>query len=269
MNDKVKSVIETILNQFETGDIPEAIALSMFPRANIPSAKWSLLNRTLMFLAGTADARGFRQWQEANRHVQKGAKAVFILVPFFRSIEEENGEKAHILTGFGCKAVFRLEDTSGEPLDYQQVELPDLPLMDRAAEWGISVKAIPGDFKYYGYYSHNNRQIALATAHEAIFFHELAHAAHDRLNGGIKGGQDPVQEIVAELSAQALCRLAGKTSDTMGNSYRYIKRYAEKLQLTPHSACLRVMAETEKVLNLILQHQNNRLTSPKDIQKAS
>jgi hypothetical protein len=252
MNDKVKATIQSILDRFESGDIPEAVAYSMFPVADIPSAKWSLLNRTLMFLSGTSDARGFRQWQETNRHVKKGAKAFFILVPFFKGREKDDGEKAYVLTGFGCRAVFRLEDTEGEPLDYQKVELPDLPLMERAKEWGISVKAIPGDYRYYGYYSSHRSQIALASPHESVFFHELAHAAHDRVKGGIKGGQDPIQEIVAELSAQALCRLVGKTSDTLGNSYCYIKGYADEIKLTPPIACLRVMAETEKVLNLIL-----------------
>lgn len=252
MNDKVKSVIQTILDRFESGDIPEAVAYSMFPIADIPSARWSLLNRTLMFLSGTSDARGFRQWEETERHVKKGAKAFYILVPFFKSREDDNGEKSFMLTGFGCRAVFRLEDTEGEPLAYQKVELPNMPLMERAEEWGISVKAIPGNYKYYGYYSSHRSQIALATPHEAVFFHELAHAAHDRVKGGINPGQDPIQEIVAELSAQALCRLVGKPSDNLGNSYRYIKGYAEKLKLTPHSACLKVMAETEKVLSLIL-----------------
>lgn len=264
MNEKVKTVIQTILDRFESGDIPEAVAFSMFPVADIPSARWSLLNRTLMFLSGTSDARGFRQWQEVDRHVKKGAKAFFILVPFFKKVEDEDkGESSHVLTGFGCRAVFRLEDTDGEPLDYEKVELPELPLMTRAEEWGISIKAIPGNYRYYGYYSHGRQQIALATPHEAVFFHELAHAAHDKVKGGIVGGQDPIQEIVAELSAQALCRLVGKTSDTMGNSFRYIKGYAERLNLTPHAACMRVMAETEKVLNLILKASESHFDAVK------
>jgi hypothetical protein len=29
------------------------------------------------------DARGFRQWQKANRQVKKGAKAIYILAPMF------------------------------------------------------------------------------------------------------------------------------------------------------------------------------------------
>jgi antirestriction protein ArdC len=63
-----------------------------------------------------------------------------------------------------------------------------------------------------------------------------------------------LQEIVAELSAQALCRMVGKQArDTTGNSYRYIQSYSEKLKLSPQAACLKVMSETEKILNLILK----------------
>jgi len=40
------------------------------------------------------------------------------------------------------------------------------------------------------------------------------------------------QEIVAELSAAVLCRVAGKTSKHLGNSYHYIERYARGAHLT-------------------------------------
>ena len=59
---------------------------------------------------------------------------------------------------------------------------------------------------------------------------------------------------MAELSSQALCRLVGKTADKyLGNSYRYIEGYAERLNITPYTACMKVMSETEKVLTLILR----------------
>jgi len=64
MNEKVKSVLNSVLERFETGDIPEAIAYSIFPFPEVPSARWSLLNRTLMFISGTMDARGIRQWNK-------------------------------------------------------------------------------------------------------------------------------------------------------------------------------------------------------------
>jgi len=114
--------------------------------------------------------------------------------------------------------------------------------------------AIPGNYRCYGYYSSKRKEIALATPEEKTFFHELSHAAHDRVKKGLKSGQDPFQEIVAELSAQALCHLVGKQSgDTFGDSYRYIEGYAEKAKLTPHGACLKVMSQTEQVLKLILK----------------
>lgn len=254
MNERVKSVLNGILERFRIGDIPEAVALASYPAADVPSAKWSFMNRTLMFLAGTADARGFNQWHEVNRYVKKNSKAFYILVPCIYKKEDEGGEELQILKGFKCAPVFRYEDTKGEELDYMMLEPPELPLMERAEEWGISVKAIPGNFRFEGYYSSHRQEIALATPEESVFFHELAHASHDKVRQGLKGGQDPFQEIVAELSAQALCRLAGRSArDTMGNSYRYIEHYARKIKISAFSACTRVMAETEQVLKLILE----------------
>jgi hypothetical protein len=255
MQDRVKQVLNTIVDKFKSGDIPEAVAMATYPAANVPSSNWSFLNRTLMFLSGTGDARGFRQWQGVKRKVRKGAKAIYILVPCFKKeTNEDTGEEGVVLRGFKPSPVFMVEDTEGDKLDYQLLEVPELPLLERAKEWGLSVKAVPGNYRYYGYYSSGRKEIALASPEEKVFFHELAHAAHERLKGSIKGGQDPFQEIVAELSAQALCRLTGKEADgSFGHSYRYIEGYAEQMRMTPHAACLKVLCETEKVLNLILK----------------
>nr|MBI9047359.1 hypothetical protein [Anaerolineaceae bacterium] len=194
-----------------------------------------------------------------NRHVKKGSKAFHILVPYFKKrTDESSGEESQFLSGFGCKPVFRVEDTDGEALDYEKLEVPTLPLIERAEKWGISVKAVPGNYSYYGFYSPGRQEIGLATKEEGVFFHELAHAGHEKVKGGLKAGQDPFREIVAELSAQALCKMVGKqANDTLGNSFRYIEGYAKKLKLTPHAACLKVMAETEKVLILILGKGDN------------
>lgn len=260
MRPNIKLVLDNILECFKTGNIPVAVALSMFPIADIPCSKWSILNRTIMFLAGTQDARGFRQWQDANRYVKKGSKAFYILVPFIKKMEEETGEEKQALYGFGCKPVFRVEDTDGEPLDYEQIELPPLPLIEKAEEWGISVKTIPGNYKYQGYYSPDRREIALATEEECVFFHELAHCAHEKVKGSLKDGQDPLQEITAEMSAQALCRVVGKTGEKyLGNAYEYIESYASKLKISPYSACIKVMNEVEQVLSLILKRDDKTI----------
>lgn len=175
-------------------------------------------------------------------------------MPCIYKKEDDDGEEKLFLGGFKVAPVFRYEDTDGEELDYMQIEPPEVPLMERAQEWGISIKAIPGNYRYKGYYSSDRKEIALATPEESVFFHELAHASHDRVKQGLKSGQDPFQEIIAELSAQALCRLIGKSAqDTIGNTYRYIESYAKKIRMSAYSACLRVLQEIEQVLNLILK----------------
>lgn len=254
MNEKVRNVLNTIVENFRSGDIPQAVAIASYPIPDTPSARWSFTNRTLMFLSGTSDARGFRQWKQVDRWVKKGARAIYILVPCMKTqIDDETGEENETLRYFKASPVFACEDTEGKPLDYEQVELPELPLMERAHAWGISVKAVPGNYRYRGYYSPDRKEIALAAPEEKVFFHELAHAAHGKVKGSLTTGQDPLQEIVAELSAQALCRLVGKRIvDTTGNSYQYIERYAEKIKMSPHTACLKVLGETEKVMRLIL-----------------
>ncbi len=253
MRPKVKETLDKIITRFESGDIPEAVAYAMFPIPEIPCANWSLLNRTLVFLSGTMDARGIRQWNSVNRSVKKGTKALYILVPYMKHVEDDLGENQAKLLGFGVSPVFRVEDTDGEPLEYENLEVPEFPLMDRASDWGISVKAVPGNYRYFGYYSSGRQEIALATNQEVVFFHEMAHAGHHIVKGALRPGQDPLQEIVAELSASALAMMVGKSiEDTTGNNFRYIKRYADQLKMSVHSACLKVLSDTEKVLNLII-----------------
>lgn len=258
MQTKVKQVLTNILNRFKSGDIPKAIAYSIFPIPNIPASNWSLFNRTLMFFAGTQDGRGFRQWKKANRHVKKGAKSFFILAPRFIKKENDDKEEKIFLAGFLTVPVFKLEDTEGPPLDYQKIQLPEFPLMEAAQQLEVSIKAIPGNYRYYGYYVDSRKQIALATKEEIVFFHELSHAAHAQILGKLKPGQDWKQEIVAELSASVLCHLVGKDGDKyLGNSYVYIDRYASKAKIGAFTACLQVMSDVEKVLQKILNLGDN------------
>jgi hypothetical protein len=245
MNSKINAALHEIFKAFDTGKIPEAVALSVFPPANTPSAKWSLLNRTIIHLSGTADARGFQQWKKVGRKVKKGAKALYIFAPRMVKEKEEGEEK--VLAGFLMIPVFRAEDTEGEALDYEKIELPRLPLEEVARSWGIEVKAIPGNGEYYGYYNATRKVIGLATEDESVFF---------------PGGQDPWQEIVAELSAQALCLIVGKTSRHLGSAYRYIGKYAQELNVSPELACVKVLAEVEAVLDLILNPPTTALVLP-------
>jgi hypothetical protein len=270
MTRTIRETLKTILDAFESGNIPEAIAHSMFPIPDLPSSRWSFLNRVTIALSGTNDARGFRQWKEVRRYVKKGAKALYILVPrlIMRKVRKDDGddEETEVIAGFMPKPVFRVEDTEGEPLAYENIELPELPLVDRARGWGISIKAVPGNYHYLGYYSQSRREIALASKDETVFFHELAHAAHQRVAGDFQKVPSWEKEVVAELAAAALCKMVGRGSQHVGTSYQYINHYAEKEGLALVKACLKVINQTEAVLSMILQQplsvRESRQSSP-------
>jgi len=259
MNDseKAHTCLQKIVDLFKQGNVPAALAVVTIPlEANIPSAKWSVSNRILQFLADTSDARGFRQWQNASRKVKKGAKAFHILGPKARKITEtdESGKETekHIVMGFFAIPVFRAEDTDGEPLPYEPPSPP--PLADVAEAFGLSVSYQTFASRYYGYYQGSSKRIVLATHSAQVFFHELAHAAHERIEGQLKGGQIPTQEIIAELTAATLAQLYTPEAN-LGFSYDYVKRYAEKSKKTIERACLAVINTVGQVLDEILAVQ--------------
>ncbi len=159
--------------------------------------------------------------------------------------------------------VFRIEDTNGKPVEYQKLIVPELPLLKRASEWGISVKAVAGSSYFYGAYAQSRKEIVLASPEESVFFHELCHSAHHRIMGNLTPGQDWRQEIVAELGAIVLCKLIGKEPDkALGNGYRYITHYAVKAKLSPYAAALRVLSDTEQVLGIILSQDSESTQHP-------
>ncbi|MCX6155268.1 MAG: ArdC-like ssDNA-binding domain-containing protein [Candidatus Kapabacteria bacterium] len=81
--------MESLLERFQTSNIPQAIAITKFPIPEVPMSNWSYFNQLICVLDGSQDFRGYKQWREVNRHVVKGAKATFILVPWMKKKEED------------------------------------------------------------------------------------------------------------------------------------------------------------------------------------
>jgi len=255
---KAQEQLDKILEAFETGVVPEAISKSMLPALDVPMNRWSLNNRILAFFAGTADARGVKQWRDAGRWPRKGSKAFCILVPIHakkKEMDEETGEETErqILIGFKCCPVFAAEETDGkQPLVYPDLEPPEPPPLCGVAEaWGLEVKYLPGNEAYYGFYSPDRSEIGLCTHDAQTFFHELAHAAHHKALGALRPSQDWQQEVTAELTAATLMHLYGERLND-GYSYQYIRRYAEKAKKDVRRACMAVVADVGRCLELIL-----------------
>ena len=267
--EKAKEALSRILDSFESGNVPAALARVVIPPLDVPCASWSLSNRLLVFLSDTDDARGFNQWQEVGRSVCKGAKAVYILAPIkVKKRREAGAEKAEtedkeekVLVGFRAVPVFRFEDTEGEPLDRLPVQPAEPPPLKEVADaWGIAVDYAAIASTAYGYYAPGKRQIVLCTHDEDVFFHELAHAAHEKVQGMLKRGQDWKQEVTAELTAATLAHLFGKRPND-GGAYRYIATYAEKAGKDVYRACMSVVADVERCLALIIGATRTNLSA--------
>ncbi len=122
-NTPIKEAVETLLKIFQEDNL-EKVARAVFRGDSVPADKWSFLNRVLMYLNDTEDARGFRQWKQAGRYVKKGSKAFYIIGPVTKKITEEKNpesgdivrEEKTVLAGFKAIPVFRFEDTEGVPV---------------------------------------------------------------------------------------------------------------------------------------------------------
>jgi hypothetical protein len=258
---RVQHATARLLEMWSSGDLPAAVAKVFIRRqaGERPSDRWSIGNRLLCLLAGTDDARGFRQWQEVGRHVLKGSKAVWILGPVTRKVRDAEAPTdpgrsnlSTVVVGFRGISVFRLEDTEGDPVavpDYTPPVLP--PLAEVAEAWGVRVRYGPGQegSRFWGYYAPGG-EICLLTHAEKVFFHELAHAAHDRITP-LRGGQDARQEIVAETVAAVLCMLYG-FEGYVAEAREYVAHYTKETPGGAARGVMRHLAEIGQVLELIV-----------------
>jgi len=257
--ERANSELEKIVQLFSSKQLPDLCAKALINSPGKPSSKWSFGNQLLMLLAGTSDARGFRQWNEAGRWVSKGAKAFWILGPVRKKVKarekalEEQGEPKEgfreVLIGFKAIPVFRFEDTYGQDLPVYEPKSPP-PLMEVAERFGMRVQyelLAPG---VYGATDHTNRTIVLATEDADVFFHELGHAIHRTFEPKSGHGQEQEAETIAQLVAATLARLYGSPADSF--SWSYIASYAHSNE--PQKVgrlCMRVLDRTKKVLELI------------------
>ena len=258
----IHNAIHHMLEMFKNGNFPQAVAFSIIRKHeddNIPSDKWSLGNRLLMKFQGTEDARGFRQWQQVNRQVKKGAKAIHIFSPIMKKISDNDKKTDEIsqkpvIIGFSPLPVFRFEDTEGEDLpsfDYSPKTYP--PFFDVAEKLGIEVTYKPLRSNYFGLYNSKYDNITLCSEDAITYYHELAHALDNRLNPDFKKFSKERKEIVAEFSAIVLCQLSG-ISGYEDQSYKYIKEYCkdDKTDAAILKSIMGVLADVEKIVDEVL-----------------
>ena len=247
--------LHKLVDLFKSETLVDTLHKTYLIPEEVPARKWSLNNRLLMMMSGTIDARGYKQWRSSYRQVQKGSKAIYILAPMMQTIREEGKDPYQILTGFRGVPVFRVEDTEGADVCYVKNAPKQMPPLSKVAEkWGVKIQYFPSNEGEYGYFNARDNVISLATDDESTFFHELAHKAHSTIEP-LKGGQDPEQEAIAQLTAAVLARLYGKNVD--GYTFEYIGAYADgKTTEQVSKMCMKVLSKVEKILEKICTTAN-------------
>ncbi len=261
----IKDALDQLMDMFKTGKLPEKVAFSIIhrhPGDIIPSDSWSIGNRILQMLHGTADARGYKQWQEAGRQVKKGAKAIHILAPLAYKVKDKDkltGEEVEkiIVKGYRPVAVFRYEDTTGAPLPYDHDYRPHSypTFFDVADKLGINVRYMPLKSNYLGKYSIRTNSITLCSEDAVVYFHELAHAIHATFVD-LRVFDSEKAEVVAEFSALVLANIAGIEGFEQ-QGFDYIEHYAK------NNSSEGVMREIFSVLNDV-EHIVNTVLSVSD-----
>ena len=166
------------------------------------------------------------------------------------------------MIGFGCLPIFPYSGTEGEPLpEFVPSEPP--PLIDVARRFGVSVDYQAYNGLFRGSFAPDDSKIVLSTHDDRTFFHELAHAAHNKLlDGKLKKEQDPLQEIVAELSGCVIARIYGRKQADEGHTYRYIENYAREMKKDVAASIVAVLTDVQKVLSLIIETSETKCPEP-------
>jgi hypothetical protein len=250
--------LEKVVHLFSSRQLPDLCAKALIAAPQKPSSNWSMGNQLLMLLAGTSDARGYRQWQDVGRHVVHGKHAFYILGPVLvkKRLDTNDEDETEVLVGFRAIPVFRYEDTEGKDLPIYTPRNPP-PLLDVAERFGMKVNYLRLSAGIYGMTDYEHQVISLATEDWTVFFHELAHALHRTFEPKTKHGREPEAEATAQLVAATLARLYEKQDDDF--SWTYIA--SQTGSSSPHQVgrmCMRVLDRAKKVLDLIYEAPQNK-----------
>ena len=88
LSPKAQAALNQVISRLQAGDLSPVITIASIkrhPDDNMPSSNWTMSNLLLAYMTtGDLDARGYKQWQNVGRQVQKGERAGYILVPIVK-----------------------------------------------------------------------------------------------------------------------------------------------------------------------------------------
>ena len=180
---------------------------------------YSLRNQLLILMQRPDATRvaGYRAWQALGRQVDKGERGIAIFAPRTRLVDDEDGERTRVVSGFQIVRVFDVRQTSGEPLP--TLEMPAvsggseagfgaLVAAARSEELEVERVSKPGDWAGpRGWLSYDERKITLIDFGQGLgsmtrtLLHELGHWCDPAAGHTRAVDLTPVLEVVAESAA--------------------------------------------------------------------
>lgn len=271
--------------------------------ASLP--KYSLNNLNLIYSQkeNATHVMGYKAWQELDRHVNKGAKAIHIVAPIVAKLTKEEKEKLKTDEDYGVKGyrtipVFDVSDTSGKELKYaddfiksdyttketerfSELEIKEVvKLIESKYHVPISFEKI-NDENIKGYYFPKDHSITISseltkTEQLKTLFHEFAHS---QLHS--KKAMEEYPELLskphkeAQAESVAFLTMSALNIDTSNYSVGYVSTWARDINLMKQALkeIKTVFDQTfdiattakEKVLKQLENQENQTNTNEKEL----
>jgi len=239
--------VNEIVQHVNWSDLPRAIAYAKFPVEDIPSSRWSLVNRVIMISAGTFDARGLGQWKAVQRYLIRGARPLFIVAPQVHH-DKEQVETKEVLKGFVSPVVYAVGHTYGDPIEYKEPAKKQFNTIPLALRYKLDLKGIN---KFFPVSTYVDESLVLADELEKQFFWTLVLKVFDDLFQDGRSRKDRL--LVAELSALALLYICGRNVMYCGNHFSMIQAYGRDVRLSTLAAFMTVVKNVDKVLSAVAE----------------
>ena len=260
------------------------------PNDDRPCWNWTLRNRMLMKNQGSFDSRNSNVWRSLGRFPKDWQKKITILKPNLMHLHKvdkglikksgrtfkcrtcnnefqnlslgiSDGSILTIPKGYMAQTVYDVSNTYGTKLEntYEPKKLPVLFGLAEVLEIKVSYLSDPTmENDSHGFVTGHDNAMVLQVENPKTFYHELAHKIDQKvnLNGKLKGGQDPQQEITAELTASVLEKMY-EVENCGKFSFDYISMYAEKQKKTVDQAINQILPRVEKILKWVMTEAEN------------
>jgi len=222
------------------------------------------LNNTLLIWVQKPEAIktpficGYKGWLKKSRCVNRGEKAIRILAPYKKRIEDDHGEEAFIIKGFFPVSVYHVSQTSGE--DLKDPGCPDLISGD--VDLNTIVKACPFPVRISDEMGFSNGRtdgkiITIAKRNnESAMVHTLCHEwghAIMHFKPESKSLERSIKECDAEISAHIVTSCLGLKND---KSPLYVGNWMKGNSDRIRSRARIILTTSEKIIRTIAKELN-------------